>query len=103
MKRYLSPILWMLVIFLLSSIPGSALPVLFPGADIVVHLIEYAILGFLWGRRGIGAALVIGIIYGILDEIHQIYVPYREFSVLDIFVDGAGVVIGTIWHSLLRR
>lgn len=100
---FILPVLWMAVIFLLSSIPGSSLPGSFPGADKIVHLAEYTILGFLLGKRGTWIAIPIGIIYGVLDEVHQIYVPYREFSISDILVDGTGVVTGTICRSLLRR
>lgn len=103
--RFIPPILWMVVIFAASSIPGPAFPKLpWPGFDKLVHLIEYSVLGFLWSRAfDKRTALVIGIIYGVLDEIHQIYVPYREFSILDITVDGIGVILGLLWHSLLKR
>lgn len=101
------PVSWMVVIFILSSIPKEKLPeLLFPGFDKIAHLIEYFILGFLWARAlGKRAILVIllGIIYGISDEIHQIFVPLREFSVLDLLVDSIGVIFGTICHLLLKR
>lgn len=107
MKKYILPILWTVVIFVLSSIPGSEFPELpFPGFDKLVHLVEYSILGFLWvkalGKRII-IVILLGIIYGVFDEIHQIFVPYREFSILDILVDGVGVILGVLWRSLLRR
>lgn len=107
MKKYILPILWTVVIFVLSSIPGSEFPKLpFPGFDKLVHLVEYSILGFLWvkalGKRII-TVILLGIIYGVFDEIHQIFVPFREFSVLDILVDGVGVILGVLWRSLLRR
>lgn len=106
MKQYILPILWMVVIFGLSSIPGSRIPPLFPGFDILAHLIEYSILGFLWARALQGKfflAILLGILYGIFDEIHQVFVPLREFSIIDMLVDGAGVILGVVWHLLLKR
>lgn len=32
-------------------------------------------------------------LYGISDEIHQLFVPHREFSVRDIVADFAGAVL----------
>jgi VanZ family protein len=37
------------------------------------------------------------IIYAIIDEIHQIFVPYRTFSGLDILLD----LIGTIFFGII--
>lgn len=99
-KRYLPPILWMAVIFTLSSFPGSAFPQQpFPGFTELVHLMEYSILGILWYRalrKKVLVILIIGILYGISDEIHQLFVPFREFSILDMIVDTLGIVIGVI-------
>ncbi len=33
---------------------------------------------------------VVTLLYGISDEIHQYFVPYRTFSVIDIFFDALG-------------
>lgn len=107
MKRYFPPILWMIVIFILSSIPGSEFPKEpFSGFSVLVHLVEYSILGMLWYRvlkKKFIVVLIIGMLYGISDEIHQLFVPFREFSVLDMIADAAGVIIGVItgkriWH-----
>jgi len=97
-KKYLPPILWMAAIFILSSIPGTEFPKEpFPNCDKVVHIIEYAILGILWYRtlkNKIFLVLAIGIIYGLSDEFHQLFVPFRQFSILDWITDAAGIVIG---------
>lgn len=107
MKKYIPPILWMLLIFVLSSIPGTVFPKIpFPGLDKLVHLIEYGILGFLWVRALNGkivSVILIGIIFGIFDEIHQIFVPFREFSVFDLIFDGIGVFLGSLCLLLLKR
>jgi hypothetical protein len=101
---------WAALIFVASSIPGSALaggPAW--GFDKVVHAIEYGVLGALLTRALIiapgltpavaavcGAAL--GAIYGVTDEWHQSFVPGRFPSLGDVVADtlgsaaGAGVV-----------
>ncbi|WP_406661241.1 VanZ family protein [Methanolobus sp. ZRKC3] len=41
-------------------------------------------------------AVVLGVIYGITDEIHQSYVPGRTASVHDLLADGIGVTIAQL-------
>jgi polysaccharide biosynthesis protein VpsQ len=38
-------------------------------------------------------AAVIALAYGIVDEIHQLYVPFRSFSVWDLVKDAIGIVV----------
>lgn len=38
-------------------------------------------------------SIFIGTLYGITDEIHQFFVPYRDTSALDAVIDGCGVVL----------
>lgn len=110
-------IVWMGAIFALSSVPGSDLPGLLalPGADKVGHLVEYVGLGFLTARalarRSLDstaavtiAAAVFALAYGISDEIHQRFVPNREFDLVDLSVDTIGGVLGSmLWLWGLRR
>lgn len=39
---------------------------------------------------------VFGVIYAVLDEVHQIFVPGRAFEVKDIFIDLVGFFIGAV-------
>jgi len=79
----------------------------FPLSDKVCHVLLY--IGFgglvLWLLRATGlknrssigiVALLICVLYGLSDEIHQLYVTGREFSVFDLMADAVGSVIG-IW------
>ena len=106
-KKYILPVSWMGLIFLLSSIPGSSFKALpFPGCDKLIHFAEYMVLGFLWARAlapGTAAAILIGIFFGITDEYHQIFVPLRQFCVVDIVFDCIGVITGVICQRLLRK
>lgn len=106
-KKYIPPILWMIVIFILSSIPGKQFPEMpFPHFDKLAHIGLYSVLGFLlaraFGRKTI-VVILVGVIYGLLDETHQLFVPFREFSLLDLLSDTTGVIAGLICRSLLKR
>lgn len=39
---------------------------------------------------------IIASVYGVIDEIHQIYVPYRSFSLLDLLKNMIGIL--AIWY-----
>ena len=97
-------VLWMGVIFFLSSLPEAATP----GRDIlpdkVCHAGEYFILAFLilfalqrTTRMRFSTSFWItlgcGLIYGLSDEIHQLYVPTRQCDVGDLAADVCGVVL----------
>ena len=96
---------WAGVIFLLSSQSGMDTPPLFPHADKVLHALAFGLLGFLVlgglrpGKRGyrgvqLWSAVAITTGYGILDEIHQHFVPGRMPDVLDVLADLAGAMLG---------
>ncbi|MDW7732243.1 MAG: VanZ family protein [Methanolobus sp.] len=46
-------------------------------------------------------AIIIGILYGISDEFHQMYVPGRTSSIHDLYADGLGVTIAQIVFVIL--
>lgn len=54
-------------------------------------------------------AFIVGILYGISDEIHQSYVPGRTSSVADLFANGLGlmlaqiILLGLIFWGLQER
>ena len=90
---------YMVLIFILSSVPGRELPNL-AGKDHYVHFLEFGILGFLlsfWAmgryrRRYSPHLLLLGVmlfvsIYGFSDEIHQLFVPGRYCDVWDWVAD----------------
>ncbi len=95
-------IIYMVLIFYLSSIPEPIKYELVPGIDKVLHIIEYAILGFIisWSIKELGVrsyiliAWIISTVYGLSDEIHQSFVPGREASLADFLADSTGSFIG---------
>jgi len=94
-----------LLIFLLSS--SSDLPALPSGfSDKTAHALLYSGLGFLiaralaggLGRRlpvwAIAVAAVASASYGLTDEAHQLFVPSRQFDLMDLAADGIGAAAG---------
>jgi len=92
-RRWLPLIVWIVMIFGLSSIPGlSSDDLRFPtGFDKIVHFIEYAIFAMLYyrglsyGGVRIRWSIVIivilsGIAFAALDEMYQSYIPRRDSS-----------------------
>ena len=98
------------VIFYLSSQsepPSLPFPI-FPGLDKIVHACEFGLLSLLlfWAircslqefsmrKRGI-ATVVILVLYGISDEIHQTFVPMRHGDPFDVLADAVGAVCALI-------
>lgn len=99
---------WAGTIFFLSS--RSTLPVepRFPHFDKVAHFTAYAILGALLAfateraRTSMGVAVVLGVLYGASDEIHQMFVPGRSPDVLDWAADAAGVLTACFLYTRWR-
>ena len=91
-------------LWVLSSQPGRDLPPPFPHADKVVHFVLYAGLGGLleFGLRArpLWIPLSIAAGYGVIDEIHQLYVPGRSFDWMDIAADALGALVAIV---VLRR
>ena len=99
------------LIFYLSaqSHPDDDLPSFFGSInDKVLHAMEYAGLGGLcyracrWGANGPVAAralflaILIASSYGVTDEIHQLYVPFRDSSWRDWLADLTGSALGAV-------
>lgn len=70
------------------------------------HFTEYAILGVLWslvlatyprlkGSRGL-IALIISILWAVLDEFHQSFVSGRTPAITDVCIDSAGALFGIL-------
>lgn len=96
----------------MSSVPHVRGPHWLPVGDKVAHFGLFAVLGgtLAWGRHrsearvAHGWLLLIGILYGMSDEWHQMYVPGRTPDLADWLADAFGVVTGygTTWALLGR-
>jgi len=94
------------LIFYFSSLPEIPELILkITKETFILHIIEYAILSILLLRafinskniifreKAIYLAIIITILYGITDEIHQHFVPGRTFSLFDIIANGIGSIV----------
>jgi VanZ family protein len=107
LNTWLPVVLWAGVIFTISSVPSldSGLGVWDTVLRKTAHAGEYAILGALLYRavRREPAAIVLGSLYAVTDEVHQSFVSGRHGSPLDWLIDTAGVIAGVAVMSLLSR
>lgn len=107
LKFQLPTILWAVVIFAVSSFPNLEAPDLgFRAMDKVYHLIEYGIFGLLLMRafhyqhniamknKALVLTLIVGILYAVSDEAHQLLIPGRNPALGDVLADSIGVFIG---------
>lgn len=105
-------VVWMALIFYLSSQPHVSVPDLFDSQDKAGHFIAYGVLGFFvsgsfWHRplrgRDVIVAAVLTLLYGASDEFHQSFVPGRDVSGLDLLADGIGGAIAAYMFLHLNR
>jgi VanZ family protein len=117
--RGLVLLFWMGVIFFFSSLAGS------PDAPEPTlsyylerksaHVIEYVVLVILAVRfffaifpretflRILFLATSFSITYGVSDELHQFFVPYRGARMSDALIDSGGVLLVVIIYYLVYR
>jgi len=74
----------------------------------LMHVGEFGLLTFLiffgfFSKVKSIYLLTISFFYAFLDEIHQYFVPYRYFDVLDLIIDSVGVVLGFISYLLAKK
>lgn len=93
-------------IFIQSSYPSMAHLHDVPFGDKYLHAAGYALLGILFfrafrsshGGNRLFAVTLLSIsaatLYGISDEIHQYFVPYRSADIRDVLADTAGSCLG---------
>ena len=109
---WVPPIVYMAVIFYLSSEP-SPLPELTKHVtDWILHSIEYAGLAVLLCRAFVGEGLgwLLSVVlasaatsvYGASDEWHQAFVPLRSSEVRDWMADTIGGAAGVALYLILR-
>ena len=97
------------LIFILSSFPQPIKALPFFHGDKLLHLIEYAILGYLLARAARHSshpklcthfrifAVYVAFLYGITDEFHQYFVPGRVVDILDLVANAAGAFCGQLF------
>lgn len=112
-RNWIPPLLWMALIFFMSSRTHTSVSDTYVFNFIffkTLHLIEYAVLFTLLFRafysqkskkesivRTLTKAALLTILYGATDELHQLFVPTREGTVRDVFIDSIGVFLMYIY------
>ena len=116
--RYQLPaIVWALVIFAASSIPASKLPrIVLKISDKIIHGSVFLVFGLLvyraleiriqrssfdWRRALLTVCAVTA--YGVLDELHQSFVPGRTTDVWDATADATGGLLSALILYLVYR
>jgi VanZ family protein len=112
-RRIIPPAAYYGLIYFLSSRSHFPFEDPFSGFDKLVHAGIFGIFGLLlaWalsepGRRPrpgwMALAFLIGVLGGVLDEIHQVFVPGRSADVWDAAADMAGAAAGVGLGALVR-
>lgn len=130
LSRWLPPLIWMSVIFLLSHQPKADLAAAQPSAflsagdvdwnrfwqifftvdwDTVAgkgaHVVVFGMLTYLlwraWPR--VWFVLTVALLYGISDEVHQLFIPGRTGRLLDVGFDALGALLVTWWLTHRTR
>jgi len=110
-------ILYAILIFILSASPSISPPPGFVLEDKIYHFIEYGIFSLLlflafyhsrkeFLRRNVFLlSYIVGMTYGLSDEIHQKFVPGRSCEFLDFVADCLGIVLVQIgiWFYLKKK
>lgn len=104
---YWMPVLaYCLLIFIQSSKPAPEQLPVFPFSDKAIHFLLYAPLGALFYRafgtlKSRTRAVILlsvsaSVLYGVSDEIHQVFVPSRTAELSDLLADALGSFFGVI-------
>ena len=115
-KAWGTPLLWMGLIFLLSSrstLPGPDNPLW----DILLkkagHFVVYGVLAWLYARalhrdaplltaKSLWAAWGMAVLYAITDEVHQGFVPGRHPRFTDWLIDAGGAATTLLLARAVR-
>lgn len=85
------------------------------GLDKILHVVEYAALGFLVARAITGSSakisvatlvfttFIIGTLYGLTDEFHQNFTPGRDANFLDLVSDAIGSFLGAVTFTAFTK
>lgn len=104
---------YMTLIWVLSSISFKIKFSSVPHQDKWIHLVEYAVLGLLnsyavvrtWPKWRVPLYFLISglltLVWGVLDEIHQAFVPGRSADINDVAADALGAILGAGLYMII--
>lgn len=113
--KYIPVVLWMALIFWMSSIPdlpSNKVDVLDFIFKKTAHVMEYTVLFVLWfralGNKNPTQAIIFSLIYAFTDEMHQLFIPGRTGRLRDVAIDSIGMIVPALlivkfdlWKPLL--
>ncbi len=91
---------------------NSTVELLQPYARKLAHFTLYALGGFLIynlkvcgenKRKNLLFTILVGAIYSISDEIHQLFVPGRSGLITDVLIDTLGIIVGGLFYILIFK
>ncbi len=103
---WLPLLVYLALIFTQSAFPAPQTGLKIPHLDKGVHAAIYSLLGILfcraygrtWPRMGPRWLMIVSIlsatVFGLSDEIHQYFVPYRSADRMDLLADFLGSAVG---------
>jgi VanZ family protein len=113
---YIPLTIYWIILFIATSLPLQRLPSV-GFNDKINHFLAYFILAvfvnltliyqrksrFLFKKAPL-VTIIIGLLYGAIDELHQILVPGRFAETLDWIADGLGTIVGVlVVYYLINR
>lgn len=102
-------------IFYLSSRSAPEFLPSFNASDKLYHILAFTVMSMLWrwafqpyhglNRHGKAWALAIGltILYGVIDEVHQSFIPSRSADIFDVLSDTIGAFLAPLPYNLLKE
>jgi VanZ family protein len=115
LSRWLPLFAYCLIIFIQSSQPSYEHLPDFRFSDKFLHFSAYAVLGILFFRAfqtlriktNIRILILLSIVsaslYGVSDEIHQYFVPFRNADIMDVLANILGAACGVILYQMWVR
>lgn len=109
----LPAIVFACVIFILSQIPGEMFPPnVFDLQDKLEHFVVYFIFGITLivatatvntKRKRYSIILIVGMLYALLDEVHQLFVPGRFCDITDFLSDSLGIALSLLFVNFVQK
>jgi len=112
---YIPLVLYWIVLFIATTLPGQDLPDLgfsdkiqhFGAFFVLAILLNLALIYqrksyFLFKNASI-STIIITLSYGAIDEIHQLFISGRSADIRDWLADSSGVIIGILLLNVLKN
>jgi len=108
--KYWTPlIIYASLIFFISSQPQQVVEGFLNGIEVkdkIFHIVEFFILSififrlleFYQVKHRYIITIIISTMYGVTDEIHQLFVPGKYYSILDIVANFLGSTVILMYH-----